>query len=167
MTAVVAKRPQLFKYPDQCQVFASSFAFIRQDEYSKPKFPARVARSAAGSIVARVSIKATACSAPDRALVSGVFTTAMPACVASRTATKHVVGWLMPIYRKGWLWPTDWTFMDTDRQPPLFCAPGAVANACSRCWRILAEAWLKSLVAIASMIATCSRHQSWTRRLFA
>ncbi|MDB5564813.1 MAG: hypothetical protein JWP84_1379 [Tardiphaga sp.] len=101
MTAVVAKRPQLFKYPDQCQVFASSFAFIRQDEYSKPKFPARVARSAAGSIVARVSIKATACSAPDRALVSGVFTTAMPACVASRTATKHVVGWLMPIYRKG------------------------------------------------------------------
>jgi hypothetical protein len=30
VTAVVAKRPQLFKYPDLCQAFAGNFAVIRQ-----------------------------------------------------------------------------------------------------------------------------------------
>jgi hypothetical protein len=73
-------------------------------------------------------------------------------------------------------WPTDPSSRDSfgprfdlvgRGRYPSFCTPGAVANACSRCRRILAEAWLKSLVAIASMIATCSRHQSRTRRLFA
>lgn len=57
--------------------------------------------SGAGGSVGHRQHLATACSATDRAFVPGVFTTAMPACVAFRTATNHVVGWLMPIYRKG------------------------------------------------------------------
>jgi len=73
---------------------------IKRDEYLKPKFPARVARSAAGSILARASIRATACSATDRVLVPGVFTTAMPACVASRTATGSVPVPCTPITRR-------------------------------------------------------------------
>ena len=70
--------------------------------------------------------------------------------------------------RAGWLHDAlrDAPFPDALAHGPA-AADRAAAKACSRCRRILAEAWPKLPDATASMMATCSRHQSWTRRLFA
>src|SRR5258708_15122367 len=102
------------------------------------------------------------------------FDLAVACCLANVSCWRKAAGRPRPISRpivaipiccKAIPLAADGTRVDAARQPPFFCRPDVAANACSRCRRILAEAWLRSPAAIASIIATCSRHQSWTRRL--
>ncbi len=62
--------------------------------------PARTERSASGRALARAKISASVCSATETALAPGVFTTTIPAPVASAVATWSVPVPCTPITRR-------------------------------------------------------------------